>query len=126
MELRTAENALHRRPPGEHTPTVTILFGGETDGPDVGLVRVSVPAGGGMPAHRHGGSDVIITPVIGRVTISDGATSVDVEAGSSALVLKDEEVSLTNPGDELAELIVSAGPADFVTGIRQWPEPHQA
>ena len=126
MELRTAENAPHRRPPGENTPTVTILFGGEEDGPDIGLVRVSVPTGSGMPAHRHGGSDVIITPVAGRVTISDGTASVDVGVGSSALVRKDEEVSLSNPGDEPAELIVSAGPADFVTGIRQWPEPRQA
>lgn len=126
MELRTAENAQHRRPPGENTPTIAVLFGGEEGGPDVGLVRVSVPAGSGMPAHRHGGSDVIITPVAGRVTISDGATSVDVGVGSSALVRKDEEVSLTNPGDEPAELIVAAGPANFVTGIRQWPEPHQA
>ncbi|MCW2133202.1 hypothetical protein B0G38_002377 [Arthrobacter sp. VKM Ac-2550] len=45
------------------------------------------------------------------------------EVGSSALVLKDEEVSLTNPGEEPAEVIVSAGPADFVVGIRQWSAP---
>lgn len=126
MELRTAEDALRRRAPGENTPTVTVVFGGEEDGPDVGLVRVSVPAGAGMPAHRHGGSDVIVTPVAGRVAISDGETSVDVGVGASALVRKDEEVSLTNPGDEPAEIIVSAGPADFVAGIRRWPEPRDA
>lgn len=123
MELRTTDNTSRRRPPGENTPTATVVFGGEEGGPDVGLVRVRVPAGGGMPPHRHAGSDVIVTPVAGRVIISDGETSVDVEVGASALVLKDEEVSLTNPGDEAAEIIVSAGPADFVAGIRQWPEP---
>lgn len=122
MELRTADNSSHRRLPGENTPTITVIFGGEEDGPEVGLVRVRVPVGGGMPAHRHGGSDVIVTPIAGRVTISDGMTSVDVEVGASTLIRKDEVVSLTNPGGEPAELIVSAGPADFVAGIRQWPE----
>jgi len=126
MELRTAENSPRRQPPGENTPTVTVVFGGEEGGPDVGLVRVNVPAGGGMPVHRHGGSDVILTPIAGRVTISDGEASVDVHAGDSALILKDEQVSLTNPGDEPAEIIVSAGPANFVAGIRQWPEPRDS
>lgn len=98
-------------------------FGGEEDGPDVGLVRVRVSAGAGMPSHRHNGSDVIVTPVTGRVRISDGETTVEVGVGSSALVRKDEEVSLTNPGNEPAEVLVSAGPADFIAGVRQWPEP---
>ncbi|MCY1159594.1 MAG: cupin protein [Citricoccus sp.] len=122
MELRTAENSPRHRLPGANTPTVTVVFGGEAGGPDVGLVRVRVPAGGGMPAHRHGNSDVVVTPVSGQVTISDGESSVDVGVGSSALVLKDEEVSLTNSGKEAAELLVSAGPADFVAGVRRWPE----
>lgn len=123
MDMRTIENSPRRQPPGENTPTVTVVFGGEEDGPDVGLVRVTVPAGAGMPAHRHAGSDVILTPIAGRVTISDGETSVDVRVGDSALILKDEQVSLSNPGDEPADIMVSAGPANFVAGIRRWPEP---
>lgn len=123
MELRSADNNLRRQPPGENVPTVTVVFGGGEEGPDVGLVRVRVPAGGGMPQHRHGGSDVIVTPVMGAVTISDGESAVYVEVSASALVRKDEEVSLTNSGDEPAEVLVSAGPADFVAAIRQWPEP---
>lgn len=126
MELSSTVNSPRRQPPGENTPIVTVVFGGEEGGPDVGLVRVKVPVGAGMPAHRHGGSDVVITPVAGRVTISDGDASVDVEIGDSALIRKDEQVSLTNSGDETAEIIVSAGPANFVAGIRQWPEPRES
>jgi len=123
MELRTAKDGVVRRPPGKNMPTVTVVVGGEENGPDVGLARVRVPVGASMPAHSHNGSDVIITPVAGQVSISDGSTSIDVIVGSSALIRKDEKVSLRNSSDEPAEFIVSAGPADFIAGIRQWPEP---
>ena len=123
MELRTAKDVVVRRPPGENMPTVTVVAGGEEDGPGVGLARVRVPVGASMPAHRHNGSDVIITPVAGQVSISDGSTSIDVTVGASAVIRKHEKVSLRNSSDDPAEFIVSAGPADFIAGIRQWPEP---
>lgn len=62
-------------------------------------------------------------PVAGTVTISKGAESVTVNTGDAALVRKDEAVSLANRGPEPAHVIVAAGPADFVAGIRAWPEP---
>lgn len=123
MELHTAKDAVVRRPPGENTPTVTVIAGGEENGPDVGVARVRVPVGAAMPAHRHNGSDVIITPIAGQVSISDGSASIDVAVGTTVVIRKDEKVSLRNSSDEPAEFIVSAGPADFITGIRQWPEP---
>lgn len=67
-----------------------------------------------MTAHRHNGSDVILTPT---------EESIEVHAGDSAPVHKNEEVSLTNPGSQTVEIIVAAGPAHFVAGIRRWPEP---
>lgn len=114
---------LVRKPPLPNSPTVTVMIGGEDGGPDVGLVRVHVPVGADMPPHRHYGSDVIVTPTAGMVRIVKGEESIDVRTGDSALVLKDEEVSLSNPGSEAAEIIVVAGPASFVAGIREWPEP---
>lgn len=123
MQLRKEAEALVRKPPAPNSPVVTVFFGGEEGGPDVGLVRVQVPAGAGMSAHRHNGSDVILAPVVGWVRISKGEEAIDVHVGDSALVLKDEAVSLTNPGSETAHVIVAAGPADFVAGIREWPEP---
>ena len=121
MELRNSDNSPRRRPPGENTPTVTVLFGDGDSATDVGLVKVRIPAGGGMPSHRHGGSDVILTPLTGHVSIADGTDSVDVRTGDSVLIRKDEEVSLRNPGDEPAEVLVSVAPTNFVTGILQWP-----
>ncbi len=124
MKLVKQGEALLRRPPVPNAPTVSVFFGGADEaGRDVGLVRVRVPAGSGMAAHRHNGSDVILTPAVGMVRISKGEESVEVYVGDSVLIGKDEEVSLSNPGDSAAEVIVAAGPTDFVAGIREWPEP---
>lgn len=123
MELRQHGDGLVRKPPVPGGPTVTVLFGGDPGGPDVGVVQVEVPPGAGMPEHRHGGSDVVLVPVAGTVTISKGAESITINAGDAALVRKDEAVSLVNRGPETARVIVAAGPADFVAGIRSWPEP---
>ena len=123
MELvKYGEGAL-RQPPVPNAPTVEVVFGGLEGGPDVGLVRVRIPAGSGMSAHRHSGSDVILTPIAGLVHISKGDESIEVHVGDSALIGKDEEVALTNPGSSAAEVIVAAGPASFVASIRRWPEP---
>lgn len=123
MELIRQGEGLVRKPPFPNSPTVTVVFGGDDGGPDVGLVQVRIPPGAGMGAHRHNGSDVILTPTSGMVVIAKGQESVEVHAGDSALVRKDEEVSLTNPGSEEAQVIVAAGPPAFVAGIRGWPEP---
>lgn len=113
-----------RRPPVPNGPTVTVFFGGEAGGPDVGVVRLEVPPGAGVPAHRHNGSDVILVPIEGYVRISNAEGSIDVRPGDCALVRKDEEVSLVNPGDGTARVIVAAGPANFVAGVRGWPQPN--
>ncbi|MDN5761600.1 MAG: cupin domain-containing protein [Microlunatus sp.] len=123
MELRTKDEALLRQPPRPNGPTVAVFFGGDEAGPDVGVVRVDVPPGGGMPAHKHNGSDVILCPISGRVQITKDEESIEVRVGDAALVRKDEAVALTNPGDEVAQVIVAAGPAAFIAGIRSWPEP---
>ena len=126
MELCTQSAGLVRKPPVPNGPTITVVFGGDENGPDVGLVRVHVPAGASMPAHSHSGSDVILTPVTGDVRISNTEESIDVHTGDSLLVRKDEKVSLTNPGHSEAQVIVAAGPPNFVAGIREWPEPPAA
>lgn len=124
MKLTKHEDGLVRKPPRPNSPTVTVIYGGEEGGPDVGLVRIVVPGGGGgMPPHRHNGSDIILTPLKGMVHIQKDDEKIEVGVGDLALVTKDELVSLTNSGDEPAELLVAAGPADFVASIREWPEP---
>lgn len=121
MQLRKQAEGLVRKPPVPNSPTLTVFFGGDDGSPDLGLVRVQVPAGAGMPPHRHNGSDVILAPVTGWVRISKDEESIDVYTGDCALIRKDEEVSMTNPGEQTADVIVAAGPAHFVANIRQWP-----
>jgi quercetin dioxygenase-like cupin family protein len=104
------------------SPRVTVVFGGVDDEPaDVGMVIVQVPPGAGMPAHRHHGSDVILTPTRGSVLVSKDGQEVTVTPGDALLITKDEPVALTNPGNETAELIVAAGPPAFVTTVSRWP-----
>lgn len=45
----------------------------------------------------------------------------EVGPGDAVLVRKEEAVGLANPGDETAELVVAAGPANFVAAARAMP-----
>lgn len=122
MKLCTKAEGLVRRPPQPNSPTVTVYFAGQ-ESRDLGLVRVAIPPGAGMPPHRHGGSDVILAPTTGSVRITHGDEEIEVHVGDAALITREETVSLTNSGDQEAELIVAAGPANFVAGILSWPDP---
>jgi len=123
MELIRAGEGAQRRPPTPNAPTIEVLFGGGDESPDVGVLRLSVPAGAAIPEHDHGGSDVVLLPVAGSVEISDAAGTITVGVGDAALVRKQERVSLRNPASSDAEVIVAAGPPTFVASIRAWPEP---
>jgi quercetin dioxygenase-like cupin family protein len=103
-------------------PTVEVLFGGDVGGPDVGVVRVEVAPGGGMPEHDHGGSDVVVIPLEGSVEITKGGETVAAGVGDAVLVRKDERVALRNPADGPAHLVVAAAPVAFVASVLAWPE----
>lgn len=122
MQLtKRGQGTLHS-PPAPNAPVVEALFGGIEGGPDLGVAKVKVPAASGMPPHRHGGSDVVIIPLDGPVEITDGTETHRLEIGDAILITKDEEVGLANPGDTPVEVLVTAGPANFVTNIRSWPK----
>lgn len=121
MELCRRGEGVKRRPGFPKAPTVEVLFGGDDGGPAVGVVRVVVPAGAGMPEHDHGGSDVVLLPQVGSVEISSGEETIQVAAGDAALVRREERVSLRNPNQTDAEVIVAAAPPAFLASIRAWP-----
>src|SRR5699024_7863894 len=120
MKLRTAADAAVRQPPLPDSPVISVFFGGADDPGDLGLLKVAVPAGAGMPPHRHHGSDVILIPVAGFVRIVKGEEAIDVYPGDAAFIDKDEAVSLTNPGNQDAQVFVAAGPASFVRTVLAW------
>ena len=122
MKLMTSQDASVHSTHESGAPSVAVFFGGKPDSTDVGLVRVTLPAGSGMASHRHTGSDVILTPVVGAVRVTKNDEVVDLVAGDALLIFKYESVSLSNPHEETAELLVAAGPARFVSTIREWPE----
>lgn len=122
MEVVRSGEGLVRRPPAPNPPTINVIFGGEEGGPDVGLAYVTVPSGAVFPPHKHNGSDVIISPTLGTMILQgDSGQSVEVSAGDHVLIRKEEKVGLSNLTDEDAAFIVSAGPADFIAGIRNFP-----
>lgn len=123
MERRQRGEGLVRLPAGPDGPVAEVVIGGEADGPDVGIIRLEVPAGAGAPAHTHGGSDIVLLPVEGSVRITSGDESVTIGVGDALLIEKHEEVSLVNPGDRSAHVIVAAGPANFVAHVRRAPSP---
>lgn len=123
MELVRSGSGAMRRPPFPDAPTVEVIAGGDDGGPDVALIRIQVPVGTGMPPHEHGGSDIVLMTVSGFVAITKGEERVEVHPGDAVVIRKDEKVALANPGAEPAQLLVAAGPPNFVAGVRSWPEP---
>ena len=120
MKLRTAADAAVRKPPLPDSPVISVFFGGQEESGDLGLIKVSVPPGAGMPPHRHHGSDVILIPVVGFVRIVKGEEQIDVYPGDAAFIDKSEAVSLTNAGSQEAQLFVAAGPASFIRTVLAW------
>ena len=64
-----------------------------------------------------------VMPQVGSVEISSGADTIVVAAGDAALVRREEHVSLRNPNQTDAEVIVAAAPPAFLAKMRAWPEP---
>lgn len=122
MKHIAATEVARHKSPAPNGPTVSVYFGGPEDPQDVGLIRLAVPPGAGMSEHRHNGSDIILAPLTGHVVIHKGEESMELHPGDAGFVAKDEAVSLSNPGDQVAEVLVAAGPASFIANVLKFPE----
>lgn len=123
MKFIKAEDTQQRHPDSDTAPYISVYFGDEGDSPDIGFLHIRVPGNGGMPAHKHNGSDIVITAIKGSVVITKGEESHEVTPGTAIQILRDEAVSLSNPNAEDAEIFVAAGPADFVRdGVLKMPK----
>ena len=119
--VRMGEGEAHAAPV-EGGPVAELLVGGE-EGGRLGVARVVVPPGGGMPEHEHGESEALVLPQEGRVVIrgEDGREQT-LDPGTMALIGVGERVSLTNPsGSEEAVLLAFFAPSAFVRTLASWP-----
>ncbi|MFI6874356.1 cupin domain-containing protein [Streptomyces sp. NPDC050400] len=68
-------------------------------------VRIQVPAGGTVPAHRHGDSELLLTGVSGVVHASCGCGTEVVAPGTFAMLPAGKEITLENRGEQDATLL---------------------
>jgi len=103
-------------------PTAEVLIGLKDHWP-MGVAHVVLPPGGGMPEHDHSSSAALLIPIEGRVTLVDaeGEGSFDLEAGSVATIPVGHRVSIANPGETDAKLMVVFDPPDFTKQLDSWP-----
>jgi len=120
MLIAQVGNSTRRRPPIPGGPIAEALV--PADGSDrVAVIHVEVPAGGGMPEHDHGASQIVLIQETGSVEVGHDGKSETLSAGAVAYIAKGERVSITNPGTETATLMVVASPADFAAQLANWP-----
>ncbi|WP_424211203.1 cupin domain-containing protein [Streptomyces sp. BI20] len=83
----------------------------------IAAVRIQVPAGGSVPAHSHGDSELLLTGVAGTVVASCGCGSKTVEPGSFAMLPAGKEISLSNPGTEDATVLAVFSQSEFTENL---------
>lgn len=120
--VQTGQGMVHTAPV-QGGPRVEVLIGeGGTEGENLGAARVTIPPGGGMPEHEHGGSETALAVQFGRITIHGGDRQETLETGAVALIGVGERVRLENPSsEEPASLLVFFAPPDFVRTFASWP-----
>ena len=116
-EIRTAPRLRAPIPGG---PTAAPLI--PTSASDqVAVIHVEIPAGGGMPEHDHGTSQIVLIPLSGSIEVRHDNKARILSAGMAAYIATGERVSLANPGPEPASLMVIASPPQFAERLAAWP-----
>ncbi len=112
-----------RRAPLPGGPTVRVVVGADTDTP-VGMLEVTLPVGGAMPEHDHGGSAVLLAPLAGRFRLveAERPDAHVLEPGTLATIPVGVRVRLENAGDVEARTLAVLTPPDFAERLETWPE----
>jgi len=121
-------NGVQRSASVPGSPIVEVLLGTEADSP-LGVISVTVPAGGGMPEHDHGPSTVVLIPQSGSahlVDVADDERVIELPLGTLTTIPVGRRVRLENPGSVDAHLLVALSPPDFARQIAKWPEAAEA
>jgi quercetin dioxygenase-like cupin family protein len=96
---------------------------GVDDDWSMGVARVVIPAGGGMPEHEHGSSEAMVLPLDHPVAIVDVAakTEFGVGPGDVVTIPIGDLVEVHNRGEADATIAVMFNPPDFTRQLQGWP-----
>ncbi len=117
VQISTAPR--HRAPIPDGPTAATLILPGNSG--QVAAVHVEIPAGGGMPEHDHGASEIVLVPLSGTAELKYDGQTRTLAAGAIAHIGRGERVSLANPGPEPASFMVVASPPDFAGRLARWP-----
>lgn len=84
---------------------------------ELAAVRIQVPAGGTIPAHAHGTSELLLTGVVGTVEASCGCGAKTVAPGTFAMLPAGKEITLVNHGAEPATVLAVFSQSEFTQGL---------
>lgn len=111
-----------KSPPIQNAPVVELLLGADGELASA-VASVTIPPGGGMPAHDHGGSLTVITPIEGSARLIDsdaGGGAIELAPGTVTAIPVGHRVAIENPGESEARLIATFTPPDFVRQLGSW------
>lgn len=120
MLITEIETVPRRRAPIAGGPTAVTLTAPDTS-THVAVVHLEIPAGGGMPEHDHGPSEIVLIPLSGSIKLSSGGKPRALSTGMTAHIATGERVRLANPGSEPACLMVVVSPPQFAERLAAWP-----
>ncbi|MEZ7005238.1 cupin domain-containing protein [Streptomyces sp. AD55] len=120
MHVADTATATRHRAPLTGGPTATPLTA-RTTSDRVAVVHLELPAGGGLPEHDHGASEIVLIPLSGTALLRHAGDEHRLSPGTSAHIATGERVALVNPGDVPVSLMVVASPPEFAAHIASWP-----
>ena len=120
MHITDISQSPRRRAPVPGGPTAAMLTPAGSSG-QLAAICVEIPAGGGMPEHDHGPSEILLIPLSGPAELRHGGQVSVLPPGTAAHIARGERVSLANPGLQPVTLMVVASPPDFARRVASWP-----
>lgn len=120
MHIADIGATARRQAPIPGGPTAALLTPSGTSD-QVAVFHLEIPAGGAMPEHDHGASQIVLVPLVGQVEVHHDGRSTLLSPGMTAYVGVGERVRLANPGTGPASVVVVASPAEFADRLASWP-----
>ncbi|WP_199548445.1 cupin domain-containing protein [Streptomyces sp. N35] len=84
---------------------------------ELAAVRIQVPAGGTIPAHSHGASELLLTGIAGVVEASCKCGAKTVEPGTFAMLPAGKEITLVNDGEQDATVLAVFSQSEFTEAL---------